>query len=218
MVSSLTDMELFRKRLACETSLVVVGSGNENLYVSRDHREKLLITQSYVDKTVMDEIAYFVNLHSKHNQIIATNISMKTHHFSKSQADVLHGRKSVSLLRPKKRNSSFTELENDSYVGSNNEDSRDSCDSELDRSHESIPNVASMKRDMDAHKMGSYDYGYDGPKMTTPSKSSNKRKSHSSYRPDPNSSSSSISSSSCITASKLLQQSKIILRNNFSQV
>lgn len=200
-------MELFRRRMACETSLVVVGSGNENLYVPRDHREKLLVTQSYIDKTVMDEIAYFVNLHSKHNQIIAPHMSMKHAQFSKSQGS--SDMSSTKKPRVKRRKSSLTDGETEAFVPSNNEDSRDSIDHELDKLSDAGSNAPSSKReDSTKPQMGNYDYGFDGPKFIPSNKSSNKRKAY--YRPDPNSISSSITSSSCITASKLLQQSKII--------
>lgn len=47
---SVTDMELLRKQLNCESSMVVVGCGDKNLRISRYHRSRLLVTQSYVDK------------------------------------------------------------------------------------------------------------------------------------------------------------------------
>jgi hypothetical protein len=62
-------MELLRKQLNCESSMVVVGSGNKNLRISRYHRQHLLVTQLYVDKCIVDEIGYFISLHSKHQQI-----------------------------------------------------------------------------------------------------------------------------------------------------
>lgn len=62
-------MELLRKQLSCESSMVVIGSGDKNLRISRYHRQRLLITQSWVDKCLLDEMAYFINLHSKHSSV-----------------------------------------------------------------------------------------------------------------------------------------------------
>lgn len=73
---SITDMELLRKQLVCESSMVVVGSGDKHMRISRRHRERLLVTQSFVDKTIIDEIAYFVNLHARHQPFASHSSSL----------------------------------------------------------------------------------------------------------------------------------------------
>lgn len=190
-------MELFRRRLACETSLVVIGSGNENLYVARDCREKLYVTQSYVDKTVMDEMAYFVNLHSKHNQIIATNIAMKPHQFPKSQANGEGShKKSNSMPRGKKRRSSCS---SGADIDISNPAFNESPTSMMPPKH-------FIKNEYDSPKpMSSYDYTSDWQQSIPSNKSSNKRKAY--YRSD-STSTSPVASAGCITASKLVQQGK----------
>ncbi|CAL8137948.1 unnamed protein product [Orchesella dallaii] len=206
--NSLTDMELFRRRLACETSLVVVGSGNENLYVSRAHREKLLVTQSFVDKNIMDEIAYFVNLHSKHNQVsatITTNISMKPS-FTNAQRDTAFGKKYQGGPRGRKRSASTTGLDVEPPI---NDDKVGKLDGENVEVPSSSPKAMVLKKETDSNlksTMNPYDYDFDEPKFIPSNKSSNKRKAYSS-RPNPSTTSSSVTSSSYLTASKLLQQS-----------
>ena len=63
-------MESFRKELDCETSLVVIGCGDDFLRVGQIHRKRLLITQSFVDKNIVEEISYFITLHTTHNTFI----------------------------------------------------------------------------------------------------------------------------------------------------
>jgi len=41
--------------------IVAIKSADEYLRVSRHHRKRLLVTQSYVDKCIVDEISLFVN-------------------------------------------------------------------------------------------------------------------------------------------------------------
>jgi len=74
---NITEMELLRKQLNCETSMVIIGCGDHNLRVSRYHREKLLVTQSYIDKCIVDEIKNFINLHSNHSQVLSVSKSEK---------------------------------------------------------------------------------------------------------------------------------------------
>lgn len=198
-------MELFRRKLTCETSLVVVGSGNENLYVCRDHREKLYVTQTYVDKTVMDEIAYFVNLHSKHGMVTG-NFSMKHHHIAKSHGGFT-GKKTPGV-RSRKRKSSMAETDGESILP-HNEDSRDSCDSEFDRMSDvgSVSSHYSGRRDSESSKSG---FDFDPPKFSMSGKPANKRKSLG--KTDLSSQYSVSTPSSSLTASKLLQQSTVQLQ------
>ena len=55
-------MDKFRRDLSLQSNaaIVVVKSGDEYLKVGRHHRKMLLVTQSYVDKSITDEIAQFV--------------------------------------------------------------------------------------------------------------------------------------------------------------
>lgn len=57
-------MERFREdlnNLQNNAYIVAIKSGDDYLRVSRHHRQRLLVTQSYVDKCIVDEIATFVN-------------------------------------------------------------------------------------------------------------------------------------------------------------
>ncbi|ODN03015.1 KAT8 regulatory NSL complex subunit 3 [Orchesella cincta] len=210
--NSLTDMELFRRRLPCETSLVVVGSGNENLYLSRAHREKLLTTQSYVDKTIMDEIAYFVNLHSKHNQTsatITTNISMKSS-FPDAQRDDGFGKRFQGMSRGRKRSISSTSFDVEPLK---NEDRVVKPDGEKTEMQSPSTKMSLLKKEADLipkSPVAPYDYDFDEPSFIPSNKSSNKRKAYSS-RPIPSTASSPTISNS-LTASKLLQQSPNVKR------
>ncbi|CAG7819388.1 unnamed protein product [Allacma fusca] len=58
--SSITDMEIFRKGLSCINGLSVICQADTYLRVTNYHQKRLFVTQSYVDKCIIDEIAWFL--------------------------------------------------------------------------------------------------------------------------------------------------------------
>jgi hypothetical protein len=89
--SNITEMELLREQLNCESSMVVIGSGDHNLRINRNHRQRLLVTQSFVDKSIVDEIKCFINLHSKHYQVSAAAALEKSNIKAKKLGGVIAG-------------------------------------------------------------------------------------------------------------------------------
>lgn len=54
------ELESLREKMIAETSLVVVGSADDSLRVSKTKRQIEGVTQTMVDNMVMDEIAEFL--------------------------------------------------------------------------------------------------------------------------------------------------------------
>ncbi|XP_022672222.1 KAT8 regulatory NSL complex subunit 3-like [Varroa jacobsoni] len=58
---SLDDLEDFRGYMKCETGVVVVGGGDANLHMSTKHKRLLGMTQTMVDRCIVEEIFNFLN-------------------------------------------------------------------------------------------------------------------------------------------------------------
>ena len=53
-------MEIFRKDLSCLNALSVVCHADSLLRVTNYHQKRLLVTQSYIDKCIVEEISWFL--------------------------------------------------------------------------------------------------------------------------------------------------------------
>ncbi|XP_066147146.1 KAT8 regulatory NSL complex subunit 3-like isoform X5 [Euwallacea fornicatus] len=59
--SSQEDVEDLRERMRIETGLIVVGSADNNLIITKKKRRKEGITQSIVDRCIIDEVGEFIS-------------------------------------------------------------------------------------------------------------------------------------------------------------
>lgn len=59
-LSNTDDIEDFRERLPVETGLVIVGSADNNLRMTKRKKRQACVTQSMVDQSIMDEIREFL--------------------------------------------------------------------------------------------------------------------------------------------------------------
>ncbi|GLV31125.1 Reduction in Cnn dots 1 [Carabus blaptoides fortunei] len=85
--TSREDMEDLRERMRVETGLIVVGSGDDNLRISKSKRRADGITQSIVDRCILDEIAEFLGsiLLAPYPSVPRTQQTYVSDHFKSKQ-------------------------------------------------------------------------------------------------------------------------------------
>ena len=103
-LSNSDDIEYLRERLSVETGLIIVGSADNNLRMSKRKKRQECVTQSMVDQSIMDEIREFLA------GILTTSCRNSSATFAVPSHDNIVSVGSASKkIRGRKRNNSSTD-------------------------------------------------------------------------------------------------------------